>query len=168
MPKMRPRIMLWSIHKGLGWPTQLQTMERWLQRVRDAENEFDEIDFYLAFFLSCHHFPEWLKHTGGISNRDLSDYVSRHPELGICRDLANASKHWALRSKGDQFEVALVRESAPGDRFGHRLLVIADERNYAAWDLAQRCLGAWQRFIDDKSPKVDASFEDLIERFPDQ
>jgi len=144
-------------------------MERWLQRVQNAKNEVDEIDFLLAFFQSCHHFPEWLELTGQVSKEDLRDYMSRHPELGICRDLANASKHWALKYKGDQeYEVALSREYAPRNRFGHRLLVIADKRNYEAWELANWCLEAWKRFIDDKKPKVDSSFEELVERIPNQ
>jgi hypothetical protein len=150
-------ILRWSLHKGLGWQTQFKTLERWHQRVMDAKSKDDLTDFLFAFFQNCYHFREWLELASDIPKADLDALFLANPELGICRDICNVTKHFSLsRQPSQKFEVSFVQEYCPSGNpyfkdgwFGGdaKLLVVTDDKNYDVRELAHQCLEIWKEFL---------------------
>ncbi|WP_145930881.1 hypothetical protein [Acidihalobacter prosperus] len=173
MPKKRqlvPPVLPWSLHKGRGWRSQLERMDRWYARMLHAKAKTDIADFLFAFFQNSYHFREWLEATGGVTKKELDLLFKDHPELGICRDICNATKHFSLSTPpppNQQYEISFVQEHCPqngplsGDGwFGGeaKLTVVADKRNYDARDLAYQCLEIWKAFVAQRKPEDKNAF----------
>lgn len=99
------------------WESQLRRVERWHQRavhVLDPYNRTDRgeaIDFLYAFFQSTYHLRDWLHNSGSASRASLDALMTANHSLGLCRDLCNGTKHFALdprRSKTRQ--IGLMHE----------------------------------------------------------
>jgi hypothetical protein len=160
MPKDRKPILPilpWSLHKGVGWQTQFKRLERWYQRIMDAKSKDDLTDFLFTFFQNCYHFREWLESTNDIPKTELDALFRANPKLGICRDICNVTKHFSLSNPPSQkFEVSFVQEYCPPGHpffnegwFGGdaKLLVVTDDENYDARELAHQCLEIWRGFL---------------------
>lgn len=144
-------ILPWSLHKGLGWKSQFQRMERWHQRVMNAETKADLTDFLFAFFQNCYHFREWLESNSSIERGEINAFFNANPELGICKDICNVTKHYSLSIPPNQkFQVSFLQEFCPKEGwFGGdaKLLVITDNKNYDLRELAHQCLEIWKAFL---------------------
>ena len=173
MPKTRPRILLGSLHNSAGWEAQWQRVERWYERMTTAKNKHDILDFTFAFFQACAALPEWLELSGAVTRQEVSRFVDNHVELGICQDVSNVTKHYALTRKGHQdYELSIIREYSPPNnpycRPGYyggdaRLTIVADKRTYDVRELAHTCLETWRTYlktVGDRPALEDADKED--------
>lgn len=85
---------------------QLDRVRRYFNRIERINNsgEFDRpvedlLDDVHGFFQNCYHLKDWLKndpaftmHTGP----QIEQYIKNTPELAICADICNSTKHLIL------------------------------------------------------------------------
>ncbi len=146
----------WSMHRNGAWIGQLQRTRRWHERLAraargDGYAEDDLADFGYAFFQNCFHLREWVQHTANIPRADLDAFMGRE-EMQVCRDLANGTKHLNITRPNVDARFSIGREYDPRSHFGYRLFVITDNEKtggekYDLFDLASRCLEAWEQFL---------------------
>lgn len=115
----------------------------------------DRYDFLHAFFENAFHLRDWLKDTGAVSEQDLDAFFATNAEMRLCRDLANAHKHYSLKRPGQPAPPSEVREYLPG--MGNldldvSLVILSDGVKYDAFDLARRILRLWEVFITTHHP----------------
>ena len=65
---------------------------------RPSARAVDVNDYASAFMTTCYHLKDWLHEGGWINEKYVTSFVRHRTEhLSICRDLANAVKHYCLR-----------------------------------------------------------------------
>lgn len=116
-----------------------------------------ELDFF-TFFLFCYHFKDWVKNDPGVDEEakvGVEDFIDSRPYLSYCADLANGVKHLRLdrrqRSiRRPRFKVARreLHWSPESVAVLDSMTIETDEGEIEAFDLASKCLAAWQDFID--------------------
>lgn len=159
-PKI-PKILPGSFHRGSGWRTQYERLERWFERIKSAQSKEDCADFIFAFFQNCYHLKDYLLETAEIKKSEIEDLFSQKTEMGICRDICNVTKHCHLNFPPSQkYEISFIQTYAPQNHpyfspgwFGDdaKLLVVADDKNYDARELAFTCLNIWKEFLRGKN-----------------
>jgi hypothetical protein len=92
------KMLPWSWHKRPGYGGQLERLERWYVRARQAKEMSEAEDYLYAFFQCCHHLREWLPERE-FPKQIVSEFLAAHIELQVCRDLANLTKHRELKDK---------------------------------------------------------------------
>ena len=146
-----PTELPWSWLKSPGWQGQFLRMQRWYDRLDQAEDESDIEDFLYAFFQNCYHLRDWLENTGVLPEQVLGDFINANEEMQICRDICNATKHFSLNRSAFDREFALAREyvGPARGRFGQdaTLVVHIEEKKYDAFDLAAACMRLWRDFL---------------------
>jgi len=140
----------WSIHMTGGWKTQLVRVQRWHGRVLNAENPEDRYDFLYAFFENAFHLRDWLQDTRAVSKSEMEAFFENTTEMGLCRDLANAHKHYSLRSPSQPAPPSEVHEYTPGTgnlSSDISLMILSDGTKHDAFELATRILRTWESFV---------------------
>jgi hypothetical protein len=153
------------------WEKQWARVNRWYLRFRaiDAGVEHNEpTDFHQdemwSFFVNCYHFKDWLKNdtASGVSEKDVEDYVNQSPNLSLCGDVANGSKHavltWArvdkntkLKNQKFKFELhAGLGDQNPPPKVAVKYVLEANGVTYDAFGLATDCLNDWDVFLKSK------------------
>jgi hypothetical protein len=149
-----------------GWQGQYHRLRRWHDRVRRAANSQpsrDEFDFLLAFFESCFHLRDWLLADKVVTKVELDSLFNSYIELGICRDIANGFKHSKITWPSVDAGFTIVREYVPDDwpssyRYPNgKWTVLASDHQLGLVDLADNCVGIWQRFLSSKGLLPTAS-----------
>jgi hypothetical protein len=115
-----------------------------------ASTPAEQSDFLYAFFENAFHLRDWLLDTGGASKAALGRLFEDHVEMKLCRDLANAHKHFSLRDPSQPEPPSEAREYVPGDgRSGpsSRLVVVSEWEKYDPIALAGAILAIWEEFI---------------------
>jgi hypothetical protein len=133
-----------------GWHAQLDRVRRWHRRASIAIDPVDRADFLYAFFENAFHLRDWLKDAGAASDNDLNTFFASSADMRLCRDLANAHKHYSLRSPSQPAPPSEAREYAPGNGnlcFDVSLVILSDGTKHDAFELATRILRAWEDFI---------------------
>ena len=85
---------------------QFARMKRYLARLTDLKNGVAHLrstDYYTddlyAFFQSCHHLKDWIKHDPVCAGwTDPEAHINGSADLQIAADLCNATKHLKLTS----------------------------------------------------------------------
>jgi hypothetical protein len=142
----------WSIHMTGGWRTQLDRVQRWHSRIQTASTQQDTNDFLYAFFENAFHLRDWLSDTGAVTKEQLDALFSSSVEMRLCRDLANAHKHFSLNRPSQPEPPSEAREYVPGNRHqgpSTRLVVISEWEKYDPIELAGAVLACWEKFIMD-------------------
>lgn len=133
-----------------GWQSQFNRMCRWHDRLRNASSS-DKIDFLYAFFENALHLRDWLIDTGAVKRADIDRFFVQSAAMRLCRDIANAHKHYSLSRPSQSMPFAELREYAPygGGSFTDKqsLSVLSDGEKYDAFDLASRVRCAWEEFL---------------------
>lgn len=140
----------WSLHMTGGWQAQLDRVRRWYHRASSAKDSIDRYDFLYVFFENAFHLRDWLKDTGGITEKDLDSFFAGNVDMRLCRDLANSHKHYSLRSPSQPVPPTEAREYSPGSGnldTDTSLVILSDGSKHDAFDLATRILHAWEDFI---------------------
>jgi hypothetical protein len=140
----------WSQHMTGGWIGQAAQMRRWHARMSGATSPEDRYDFSYAFFECAFHLRDWFIDCGAAEKGDLEALFNAHEELRICRDLANAHKHYSIKWPSQPHPPSEVREYAPGAgnlRCDVSLTVLSNGQKYDLFQLADRVLAIWEDFI---------------------
>lgn len=149
---MVERELPWSWHNSSGWEGQLERTKRWHSRMRASRSPDDAEDFVFAFFQNCYALREWFPRSG-FDPTLVKELFSRTPELRLCRDLANMTKHGDLSrspSTGRQPSIAREYVGAGQGWFGGDscLVVLSRGQKVDALELADRCLKLVQTFLE--------------------
>ncbi len=138
-----------NIYRRSGWRGQLARVRRWHARLRTADPD-DYLDFIYAFFQNCNHLADWMASDAPVVAARVQALVASTTELRVCRDICNATKHFALDrppkvaggfADGREYRPESWPTDHPG---GFPIFVIAGGEKYDALDLADRCLAAWE------------------------
>lgn len=146
-----------SFHRQGGWQNQFSRLQRWHARVKQLKDgvSADELDVLYAFFQNCFSLKDWLKNAKVITSSQLNSFFNSHPELKFCRDLSNGTKHYNLTSWSLDPNFFICREYVPqGSDNIHpsacsRPMICAGGMQRNMFELADRCVELWIRFIGD-------------------
>jgi hypothetical protein len=137
-----------------GWSAQYLRMRRWYNRTVAATMHDDRHDLVYAFFESAFHLRDWMVDTGGATNDEMNGFFDAHEEMRLCRDLANAHKHYSLGKKPSQgvppSEVMEYRKGAGNLGGDHSLMVLSQGKKHDAFELASRILNRWDSFLEER------------------
>jgi hypothetical protein len=140
-----------SLHRSSGWKGQLERVERRHGRVKKAAKtgSVDLEDFVYAFFQNAFHLRDWIASECPKQKNRVFDLFKGQDALGICRDIANTTKHFKLTHKAtvDQM-ISIAREYDPQAPKKYRLSVLADQK-YDIISLADMCLDQIKDFCKD-------------------
>ncbi|MBI2799308.1 MAG: hypothetical protein HYX63_03310 [Gammaproteobacteria bacterium] len=133
-----------------GWQSQFERMCRWHDRL-DGARPGDKIDFLYAFFENAFHLRDWLIDTGAVKSADVDHLFAESEVMRLCRDIANAHKHYSLMRPSQPMPFTELREYQPygGGNLtdSQSLSVLSDGEKYDAFDLASRVRCAWEGFL---------------------
>jgi hypothetical protein len=134
-----------------GWQSQLDRIRRWYHRASNATDPTDRCDYLYAYFENAFHLRDWLQQTGAATEADLKTFFDANEEMRLCRDLANAHKHYSLIHRPSQsIPPSEVREYSPmGGNLGSdvSLMILSAGEKADAFELAGRILQLWEGFI---------------------
>lgn len=154
------------------WAEQWSRVERWFSRFSETNSgrSHDQIsdnyqDEVYAFFQNCYHLKDWLRNdpaSSALVSPDIESTISNSPNLSLCADLCNGSKHLVLarnvRSSADthvgnrHFEVGLSAgagsDSPP--RIAVKYEVESGGNVYDAFTVAQACVQEWGTYLKGK------------------
>ncbi len=155
--------------------TQIDRTRRYLKRLRDIytgvpyieETREYYVDDVLSFFIHCHHIGDWIENTNkvGITRDHLLAFIRAHPELRICADLCNQTKHCRLTSKWTDGTHLVSRTFESSGRNGvihttkGKFTVHSEGKFFDALDLAESCLRLWDEFVNQLIPAKAADIE---------
>lgn len=141
---------------------QLERVERWYERLQQAEVGSDEqLDFLFAFFTNCYHLRDFLEESD-ISQEKIAGLLKKH-EMQICRDICNESKHCSL-SRPSIYESQSDGQKDTGTFGGVVILRAVDllhpdtpywvvrvqgVERHEALELAHKCLTLWREFFSE-------------------
>jgi len=137
-------------------------VKRWYQefaltdqgRPHDRPSDFYQDQAY-AFFQNCHHLKDWIKNDGsvGVAADKVEAFINSNDELKLCADICNGTKHLCLarpRSGQDhrfgqrKFKVQV---GGPPTTISVKYTIGTSVRPVDAFELATKCLEAWENFI---------------------
>ena len=100
MNKIKTKI---SIHNSGGWKGQYDRMKRWDKRlenynctITDVNHLNDFLDTLYSTYQNIFHLKDWLYNDKIFDQRTLNNFVNKNTEIGLCRDIANGTKHFTL------------------------------------------------------------------------
>jgi hypothetical protein len=155
-------------HLGTGWQDQRTRVGRWHKRLAAIRrgippdmSQAEALDDVYAFFMNCYHLRDWIIKSGFREQTAVDAFVEGDLALRLCRDICNGLKHFRIHAKGASapnwstatvFPSTMVR-AVPVPAAGRE--PIPDERweittgadNIDMFDLADRCLAAWDGFL---------------------
>jgi len=141
---------------------QFNRMERWYQRLVSTDqgrphhltSDYYQDEVY-AFFQNCYHLKDWIKNdeSAGVTAKKVEEFINNNKELCLCADICNGTKHLMLTKP----------RSGQDPRFGQRKFKVqvggsptTISVKYSidtsgglvdAFELATKCLQAWENFI---------------------
>jgi hypothetical protein len=148
----------------IRWQEQYERMKRYLARAsepmigadREAHNQ-RVLDDLASFFVFCFHLKDWLKGDpqSGIGHKEVENFVRQSESLSLCGDLANASKHAALKAGSVRADPnprvqggTLTSDLGPLRFVGSWFAVVTSKgEEHDALSLARQCLAEWDGFL---------------------
>jgi hypothetical protein len=134
-----------------GWRAQQDRVRRWHDRVQAAQaGSQDQADYLSAFFENAFHLRDWLLDTGAVTPVQIKALFDGHVQMRLCRDLANAHKHFSLKKPSQSEPPSEVREYVPGNADEGptiALSVVSDWKKHDLTALAGEVLRLWDEFI---------------------
>jgi len=149
---------------------QFKRVRRWYERfesikngrIHDKPSEFYEDDVY-SFFMNCYHLKDWIRNdptVASVANK-VEEYINNNLDLKLCADLCNSLKHLCLnenihppRSREDpRFgkKSALYDIAKNSIKFNYTIDTLSGNRD--AFDIATKCIEAWDKFYFDNNLK---------------
>jgi hypothetical protein len=134
------------------WYQRFVTIDEGRQHNLPSDNYQDEA---YAFFLNCYHLKDWIKNdeSVGAAAYKVEDFIKNNKELNLCRDICNGIKHLKLtkpRSGQDpRFGQRKFHLQVGGTEttISVRYTIDASSGPVDAFELATKCLKAWENFI---------------------
>lgn len=150
-------------HFATSWQDQRNRLGRWHKRVMaigrgiPAGTSKDEaLDDVFAFSMNCYHLRDWIIGSGFKSQKEVDDYIRTTEDLALCRDICTGLKHFraapARAYIDSSWSTATVSVSStfpgrPEPIPGEYWVVTTDRGNVDMFDLADRCVAAWDAFL---------------------
>lgn len=121
------------------------------------------LDYFIAFFLNCHHIKDWLatwpewheSFPPGPKKKAIEQFINESEALRICADLCNGFKHFESKAHSLRSGVAPtfhslhtvfdLTEDEPLTTRRYTLRTTRGETD--AYELAKECVDAWRTFI---------------------
>jgi hypothetical protein len=160
-------------HFNTSWQDQHERVGRWHKRltairrgIRPDMSQAEALDDVYAFFMNCYHLRDWIINSGFRKKEDVDAFIAATPELQLCADICNGLKHFRLDPKralsaptwSTASEVTFsfppgVSSFIPGvadqpaSISGPRWAFTTDGAAIGMFELADKCVGAWDRFL---------------------
>ena len=148
----------------MGHTEQHERTKRWYERFKSSsvdthEHNLPSTDYYqddlYAFFINCYHIKDWIKNDPKVAKsvKDLTEpYINSNPDLRVCADLCNGSKHFRLTNKrtatganiGPRNFSLSLGQGLPKIKIKYN--IICDGKVQDAHKLAEDCMKAWKIF----------------------
>ncbi len=149
---------------------QFERVKRWHKVLNDfrysnaSKKETNwQIDCIYAFFTNCYHLQDWIVHSKKMSTTEMNQFIKKHPELMICRDICNASKHLSLThpsidnsapecncgNHGVFLHLELVPKGLHADKIGMNPIkditynISAKFKKFNVFTIADDCVAIW-------------------------
>lgn len=166
----------------MEWTEQYLMMKRWFYRLQGqfsggSDNAMSvkdayQADCYWAFFVSCYHLKDYFTNSG---YSDAEKHINKHEALRVCADICNRSKH-VKRKPGKEREDASIKGHGrlyggvyrdPYDNMERNVVfsafdVISDSKKYDAFQLACRCIDAWNLYLKEKKLSTPKLYEEIV------
>jgi hypothetical protein len=143
---------------------QLDRVRRFLERLEPIEQTNFQ-DMMWSFFQHCWHLKDWVRHDAGLSPDQKKIIVAAahaSPNLRICRDLCNRTKHLKLTAKpssgsGARHDHMAYTLHSGSDRASEMDCIIDDGKGkqISGKQLAGDCVGEWERILNGHGLPVD-------------
>lgn len=132
---------------------QLARVRRFLRRIETHNRpavDYDD-DIWL-FYQNCWHLKDWIKNDTTVPitvRRTLEDKLKQCPELMICADLANATKHLELKTPrvGAKHHHKNYRVVVGGPRSIEYFIDRGDGTRIDGLALARECVRQWEALL---------------------
>jgi hypothetical protein len=142
-----------ELHVMPAYTEQFRRVKRYLARIENQSRDSTDYDDDLwSFFQNCWHLKDWIKNDPDISasvSEQIEDIVDNHPNIVICADLANGTKHSRLDRKGRvgaQFTErnVTVHLGNPTTSESEHIITLQDGTQVVALDVAKKAVEEWQ------------------------
>lgn len=110
------------------------------------------LDSLYTFFQHCYHLKDWIKNDPSCPLRtSVENFVSASPQLSLCADICNGSKHLNLTKpprSGHKPIVGGVESSMYMGKVTIEKVSVQHGRNFVnAFELAEKCMAEWKAFL---------------------
>lgn len=134
------------------WYQRFLTINEGRQHNLPSDNYQDEV---YAFFLNCYHLKDWIKNDESIrvAEAEVEDFINNNNDLKLCGDICNNNKHLTLDSPRSGQDPRFgqrkfyVQVGGPETTISVRYTIDTSSGPVDAFELATRCLQAWENFI---------------------
>jgi len=145
---------------------QLERTRRWYERfkrINEGTEHTQCTEYYqdeaYAFFINCYHLKDWIKNDpdARVSADNVESFINNNETLRLCADICNGLKHLRVKSprslKGPEFGRRHFELTLTEPNRGHPPEIVVkyeiDTKDgpIDAFDLATKCLQAWEEFI---------------------
>jgi len=110
-------------------------------------------DDVYAFFQNCYYLKDWIKNDPACSSwSSIEGMINKNKDLSICADLCNALKHLILKNKprstvNPNFAGGKITLKIDGFNISKKYIVSTSTGDIDAFELAKRCVNAWEQYI---------------------
>jgi len=148
-----------SIHNSDGWQGQYERMKRWDKRletfncqIKDTNQLHDFLDTLYVTYQNIFHLKDWLYKDNILDKNKLNDFVNQNKEIGICRDIANGTKHFTLDnnfSVDKDFLIMSAYDPSNEDRYwsDNKIRIISRAGLFDPFGLSKKCIALWTMFL---------------------
>jgi hypothetical protein len=153
--------------RAMRYQEQLSRVRRYLRRIETHDRpEHDYHDDLLSFFQNCWHLKDWIKNDDQVPpaiRTGVEGAAMGHPELMICADLANGTKHLKLTQAPRAgtgakptrriFDVMIYESLSQPEQpppFKLRITYFVDRGDgteVEALELARCCITQWETYL---------------------
>jgi hypothetical protein len=151
-------------HFNTGWQDQHERVSRWHKRLSAIRrgiptdmSQAEALDEIYAFFMNCYHLRDWIINSEFKLPADVDAFIRGNPDMALCRDICTGLKHFRIRAKGaysaaNWSTASMVTYFFPGGMpdepiASEHWVFTTGETSVDMFDLADRCVAAWDRFI---------------------
>lgn len=137
-------------------------MKRWDKRlanyncfIADTEHLHDFLDTLYTTCQNIFHLKDWLYKDKILDRASLNDFVNNYKEIGICRDIANGTKHFILDrnfSVDDNFLIMSAYDPSNEDTYwsDNKIRIISRAGLFDPFALSKKCIAIWTHFLYEK------------------
>ena len=137
---------------------QIARLARYFRRFKEYEAGLpadtgvspEHKDLVYAFFLNCYHLKDWIKADPALAALgDVEAFINSSPELRLCADICNASKHFELTRprSNENPEVGIPNLVVGNKAVVLRYEIATSSGEVDSFELAEACMAAWSKFL---------------------
>ena len=149
-------------HLTYGLHSPCDLLEKLKFEAERLEQNFNSYDFF-NFVVTAYHLCDWVEKNFGLRKGDI---LNSYLEIQICKDLANASKHYCITKYTPTVTHAdsvlgygVGRYGCGGYRIGEEKIIIAigdsgtgKIETFDAYDLVNKVVEIWENILSNYCP----------------